>query len=236
MINVTVYNEFYHEKVNEKVASIYPNGIHKAIGDLLSADPEFCVRYATLDDINETLTDEILDNTDVLFWWGHVKHHEVPDAIVEKVCQRVYDGMGFIPVHSGHFSKPFKKLMGMSCNLKWRETEDKERIWSIEPYHPIAYGVPEYFDIPHEETYGERFDIPTPEDVIFIGNFSGGEVFRSGITYHRGLGKIFYFQPGHETYPIYHMPVVGTILRNAAHWCYTPKTATPYTLGFWEKR
>lgn len=236
MINVTIYNEFYHEKVNEKVAEIYPNGIHKAIGDLLSADPEFNIRYSTLDDINETLTDEILDSTDVLIWWGHVKHHEVPDAIVEKVCQRVYDGMGLIPVHSGHFSKPFKKLMGMSCNLKWRESEDKERIWAIEPYHPIAYGVPEYFDIPHEETYGERFDIPTPEDVIFIGNFSGGEVFRSGCTFHRGLGKIFYFQPGHETYPIYHMPVVGTILRNAAHWCYTPKTATPYTLGFWEMR
>lgn len=235
MINVTIYNENIHEKEMENVRAIYPDGIHGAIKNLLSEDKNFNIRTSTLDDITDSLSDEVLDSTDVLFWWGHCGHDKVPDDRVNKVCERVLAGMGLVVLHSGHYSKPFRKLMATCCRSKWREDGDRERVWTVEHYHPIARGIPEYFDIPHEETYGERFDIPKPDDVVFISNFSGGEVFRSGVTFTRGLGKIFYFRPGHEEFPVYHMEVIGKILRNAANWCYN-EGFTPPTFGHYEKR
>jgi len=179
------------------------------------------------------LTDEVLDNTDVLLWWGHAKHNDVSDEIAEKVKNRVLDGMGFIPLHSAHFSKPFKLLMGTVCRSKWRENDEKERIWVIEPSHPIAANLPEYIELPQEETYGERFEIPTPDELIFISWFSGGEVFRSGCCYKRGLGKIFYFRPGHEEYPTYYRDDISTILKNAVEWA-APVNFTRPTLGFYD--
>lgn len=235
MINITIYNEYIHEQTDEKVKAIYPHGIHQAIKNFLSQDSDFNIRTATLDNIQTELSEEVLDSTDVLFWWGHAAHDKVPDETVQKVCARVRAGMGFVVLHSGHYSKPFKMLMGTGCRLKWRESGDSERIWLVENGHPIAERIPEYIYIPEEETYGERFDIPTPDDVVFISNFSGGEVFRSGCTFHRGLGKIFYFKPGHEAYPIYHMEIIGKILRNSAHWCYSPNLTQP-TFGMYEKR
>ena len=227
MINVTVYNEYLHEKSDETVAKIYPSGIHGAVKALLEKDADLCVRTATLEDIETSLSDEVLASTDVLFWWGHIGHGAVPDELAQKVVQRVREGMGFVALHSAHYSKPFKLLMGTGCRLKWRESGDRERMWVVEGWHPIVQGIPEYIDFEKEETYGERFDIPAPDEIVFMSNFSGGEVFRSGCTFHRGLGKIFYFKPGHEAYPIYHMEVVGQILRNAAHWAYTPKPVVP---------
>ena len=164
------------------------------------------------------LTDEVLENTDVLFWWGHVLHGEVDDAIVAKVCDRVLQGMGLVVLHSGHFSKVFKKLMGTTCNLKWRESGDLERIWTVKPSHPIAAGLPEFFELPSEETYGEHFDIPDPDEVVFASWFSGGELFRSGCCFERGNGKIFYFRPGHETFPTFYDENVRKVLVNAAIW------------------
>lgn len=235
MIRVTVYNEYVHEKQDEKIKAVYPEGIHAVIKSQLLKDSEISVRTATLDDINESLSDEVLSETDVLFWWGHCAHDAVPDDRVEAVAKRVLDGMGLVVLHSGHYSKPFRRLMATCCRSKWREDGDRERVWLVEHHHPIAKGIPEFFDIPHEETYGERFDIPKPDDVVFISNFSGGEVFRSGVTFTRGLGKIFYFRPGHEEYPVYYMEVIGQILRNAARWCYT-EGATQPTFGHYEKR
>ena len=204
-IRVTVWNEYRHEKRDEAVAKVYPDGIHSAIASMLRDEADLEIRTATLDEPEHGLTDEVLASTDVLLWWGHMAHGEVSDEIVNKVCQRVLDGMGFIALHSGHASKPFSKLMGTnSGELKWRESGDTERLWLIEPGHPIAAGLPEYIEIENEETYGERFDIPAPDELVFISWFSGGEVFRSGCCYNRGLGKIFYFRPGHETYPIYY--------------------------------
>ncbi|MFD2217095.1 ThuA domain-containing protein [Metabacillus endolithicus] len=214
MTKVTVWNENRHEKKNPVVSEIYPKGIHGAIADFLQQDNNE-VKTATLDEPQHGLTDEVLENTDVLVWWGHLAHDEVEDSIVEKVAQRVLDGMGLIVLHSGHFSKIFKKLMGTSCDLKWREADDKERIWVVDPSHPIAEGIGEYIELEKEEMYGEHFDIPAPDELIFTSWFEGGEIFRSGCTFKRGNGKIFYFRPGHETYPTYHNEQVQTVIKNA---------------------
>lgn len=215
-LRVTVWNEFRHEKESEIVRSVYPNGIHQAIGEGLGADVE--VSYATLDEPEHGLTEEKLNHTDVLIWWGHKAHGDVQDAIVERVHQRVLHGMGLIVLHSGHFSKVFKKLMGTSCDLKWREADEKERLWVVAPNHPIVEGIGEYIELEAEEMYGEHFDIPAPDELIMVSWFEGGEVFRSGCTFHRGQGKIFYFRPGHETYPTYYNEQVRRVIRNAVHW------------------
>jgi trehalose utilization protein len=214
---VTVWNEYRHEKVHAEVARVYPHGIHEAIASHLRATG-LEVRTATLDEPEHGLTAEALAHTDVLIWWGHMAHGDVRDEIVERVHRRVLDGMGLIVLHSGHLSKIFKKLMGTSCELKWREAGEKERIWVVEPGHPIAEGLGEYFEIPHTEMYGERFDVPVPDALVFISWFQGGEVFRSGCCYQRGKGKVFYFRPGHETFPIYYQPEVLRVVTNAVHW------------------
>jgi trehalose utilization protein len=200
-IRVTVWNEFRHEKTNAAVKKIYPDGIHGTIAKGLKA-AGMDVTCATLDEPEHGLTDEVLNNTDVMTWWGHMAHGEVKDVVVKKVQTRVLEGMGLIVLHSGHFSKIFRSLMGTNCSLKWREAAEKERLWNIEPSHPITEGIGEYFELPNTEMYGERFDIPTPDKLVFISWFEGGEVFRSGCTWDRGHGKVFYFRPGHEAYPI----------------------------------
>lgn len=217
MINVTVWNEFRHEREDEEVKAVYPSGIHNCIKDFLSKDEELNVRTATLDEENCGLSDDVLNSTDVLIWWGHCHHDKVPDELVEKIYNRVMCGMGFIALHSAHFSKPFKRLMGSTCSLKWRDG-DRERLWCVLPSHEIAKDVPEQIVIPVEEMYGERFDVPTPDELIFIGWFNGGEVFRSGCAWNKGLGRVFYFQPGHESNPTYHIPEVQKIITNAVHW------------------
>jgi len=215
-MKVLVWNEYIHEKKKPEVAELYPNGMHNCIADFLRAD-DIEVRTATLDDEECGLTEEVLADTDVLIWWGHAGHNEVPDEIVERVHKYVVGGMGLIALHSAHFSKIFKKVMGTSCTLKWRN-DVRERIWTIMPNHPIAEGIDESFVIENEEMYGEPFDIAKPDDVIFIGWFKGGEVFRTGCTWTRGNGKVFYFQPGHETNPIFHNENVQKIIRNAVRW------------------
>jgi trehalose utilization protein len=215
---VTVWNEGRHEKTHAEVARIYPDGIHEVIARHLRAEG-LDVDTATLDEPEHGLTDDVLAQTDVLIWWAHMAHKEVKDEVVDRVYKRILEeGMGLIVLHSGHFSKIFKKLMGTSCNLKWREIGEKERIWVVEPGHPITEGLGEYFEVPRAEMYGERFDIPAPDALVFVSWFQGGEVFRSGCCYHRGRGKVFYFRPGHETYPIYYQPEVLRVITNAARW------------------
>lgn len=215
-MKVTVWNEFVHEKENPVVAEIYPDGMHNCIASFLRSD-DIEVRTATLHDEECGLTEEILSDTDVLIWWGHTRHDDVPDEIAERVHNHILGGMGFIALHSSHFAKPFKSVMGTSCTLKWRE-DDRERVWTIMPNHPIAEGVDEHFVLDGEEMYGEPFDIAKPDDIIFMGWFKGGEVFRSGCTWTRGNGKIFYFQPGHETNPTFKDKNVQRILKNAVRW------------------
>ena len=219
MIRVVVWNEFAHEKTDEKVKSIYPNGIHKAIADFLGKNEDIEVKTITLDDENCGITDELLENTDVLIWWGHMKHGEVPDEIAVKVKEAVLRGMGMIFLHSAHHSKPFKLLMGTTCNLGWRESDDKERLWVIDHNHPIMEGIEgRYFELEGEETYTEPFGIPDPDKLLLIGWFNGGEVFRSGCIWHRENGKVFYLQPGHETYPTFYNENIQKIITNAVRW------------------
>jgi trehalose utilization protein len=228
-LRVTVWNEYRHERADEVVAKIYPDGMHKAIAEHLRGEG-FEVRTATLDEPEHGLTEEALTQTDVLIWWGHAAHREVRDEIVDRIHERVLDGMGLILLHSACFSKISTRLMGTTGNLKWRKIGEKERIWVVEPGHPIAEGLGEYFEIPNAEMYGERFDIPAPDTLVFISWFEGGEVFRSGCCYHRGKGKVFYFRPGHETYPIYRQPEVLKVIANGVCWA-APVAGPPVTFG-----
>ncbi len=218
MIRILIWNEFVHERTHEKVREVYPKGIHNCIKEFLSTHEDLEVKTATLDQENIGLSDELLDNTDVLIWWGHMKHNKVPDEWVEKIKARVLSGMGFIGLHSAHHSKIFKALMGTTCNLQWRESGDHERLWNIAPNHPIMKGIPEYFELDGEETYGERFDIPQPDELLMMGWYSGGEVFRSVCTFTRGLGRILYLQPGHETFPTFKNPYIQKLIINGVRW------------------
>jgi trehalose utilization protein len=219
-IRVTVWNEGVHEKTHEEVRAVYPDGIHSVIASGLREFGYSTVRTATLDDPEHGLTDAVLAETDVLTWWGHMAHGKVSEEVVDKVFRRVVmNGMGLIVLHSGHFSKIFKRLMGTSCDLKWREAGEKERLWVVNPGHPITSGLKDYFELPHEEMYGEYFDIPQPDELVFVSWFPGGEVFRSGCCYYRGRGKVFYFRPGHETFPTYYQSEVKQVIGNAVAWC-----------------
>ncbi len=222
IIRVTVWNEGRHEKSHEAVRKIYPEGIHTVIANYLNAQPGIKAGTATLDEPEHGLTEKVLAKTDVLLWWGHMAHQDVQDEIVNRVQQRVLDGMGLILLHSAHFSKIFRRMMGTSCALRWREANEKERLWVTMPNHPIVAGLGEYFELPEEEMYGEQFDIPPPDELVLISWFKGGEVFRSGCCWTRGNGKVFYFRPGHETHPTYYDQNVMTVITNAVRWA-TPQ-------------
>lgn len=217
-IRVTIWNEFVHERQNPAVTALYPQGIHGALAEALSPHTDFQIRTATLDEPEQGLPSSVLDETDVLLWWGHKAHEEVSDELVTRVQQRVLAGMGLIVLHSGHFSKIFKRLMGTSCALCWREAGERERVWVVNPGHPIAAGLGDCIEIEQSEMYGEPFGIPTPDELIFVSWFQGGEVFRSGATWTRGSGRIFYFSPGHEVYPIYHQAEVQRVIANGIRW------------------
>ena len=225
-IRVTVWNEFRHEKdLSHAASKIYPDGIHAPIAAAL-AQQGLEVGTATLDEPGHGLTQEVLDATDVLIWWGHMAHAEVADEIVDRVQLRVLSGMGLIVLHSGHHSKIFRRLMGTTGHLKWREADESERLWVVEPGHPIAAGIGRYIELDQAEMYGERFDIPAPDTLVFVSWFEGGNVFRSGCCWNRGRGRIFYFRPGHESYPHFHNEQILRVISNAVRW------AAPDNPGF----
>ncbi|GAB3691437.1 trehalose utilization protein ThuA [Salinarchaeum chitinilyticum] len=214
---VTIWNEYVHERENDTVAEIYPDGIHAVLADALE-NRGFETRVATLQQDEHGLTESVLADTDVLTWWGHAAHDEVRDDVVDRVIEHVHDGMGLLVLHSGHFSKLFRRLMGTSCGLQWREAAERERVWTVAPGHPIAEGIDECFEIEAAEMYGEPFRVPDPDKLVFTSWFEGGEVFRSGCCYEREDGRIFYFRPGHETYPVYHDETVQHVIGNAVEW------------------
>ena len=224
-IKALVWGENVHEHTNQDVNALYPDGMHNCIADALNQSTTINASVATLQQDEHGLTVDTLQNTDVLLWWGHAAHGKVNDDIVERVQQRVWEGMGLIALHSAHFSKIFKRLLGTPCSLTWREAGEKERLWVINPSHPIAAGLDPYFELPQSEMYGEPFTVPEPMETVFISWFEGGEVFRSGQTWQRGAGRLFYFGPGHETYPIYHDENIQHVLRNAVQWAANPAPA-----------
>lgn len=221
-IRAVVWGENVHEQKNKIVGDLYPKGMHQCIADALNADGGIEATTATLQQEEHGLPAERLAETDVLLWWGHAAHGDVSDEVTERVCEAVWSGMGMIFLHSAHFAKPFKRLMGSACNLTWREAGERERLWLTSPNHPIAHGVPNPLELEHEEMYGEPFAVPEPLETVFVSWFQGGEVFRSGLTYKRGAGNIFYFRPGHETYPTYHDANVHKVLTNAVKWAHNP--------------
>jgi trehalose utilization protein len=217
-LRVTIWNEFVHERTVAAVQEIYPHGIHGLLAAALEkhGGANIKVRTATLDQPEQGLSPQTLAETDVLAWWGHAAHERVSDELVERIRERVLAGMGLVALHSAHNSKIFKRLMGTSCMLRWREAAEKERVWVVDPGHPITQGLAkEYFDLPHSEMYGEHFDIPAPDELFLISWFEGGEVFRSGCAWRRGKGKVVYLSPGHETFPIYHDANVQLLVANA---------------------
>lgn len=230
-INVTVWNEFRHEQTKAEIKEIYPNGIHNAIASFLREEDDLIVRTATLDEPMHGLTEEVLQDTDVLIWWGHIAHDEVSDEIIERIHKRItLEGMGFIALHSAHASKIFRKLCGTPSDLlSWRVSGDLERMWVVSPAHPIAAGLCDYIEIPHAETYAEYFHIPQPDELIFVSWYSGGEVFRSGFTLNRGLGKVFYYKPGHESYPIYYQREVQRVIINGIRYVAKPDSIANIT-------
>ena len=220
-LNILVWNEGVHEARNEPetMAEMYPSGIHGAIAEGLKGFyPDSSITTATLADPEHGLSEETLAATDVLLWWGHVAHDEVSDEVVERVQRHVLGGMGLVVLHSGHFTK----LLGTTCSLKWRNDGERELVWTVKPSHPIAAGVESPIVIPKQEMYGELFDIPEPDDLIFISSFEGGEVFRSGVTFSRGKGRIFYFSPGDQEYPVYHQPQIQQVIANGVGWVAQP--------------
>jgi len=227
-IKVTIYNEYIEEKKDPAAVKNYPDGMHNTIKDFLDKNPNLEVTAVTMELPDCGLTRELLDGTDVLLWWGHGHHGDISNEITRRVKNRVLDGMGFIPLHSAHMSKPFLALMGTSCRLHWCD-DHKEVMWTVTPGHPIAKDVPEYFVLESEEMYGEPFGIPNPDEVVFIGWFNHGNVFRSGVTFRRGNGKIFYFQPGHPSNPSYNNPHVLKIIENAVIWAKPDYPAGEFT-------
>src|SRR3954468_12539907 len=219
-IRVTVWGENVHERREEHVRAIYPEGMHATIADALAAllGERVRVRTVTLQEPEHGLTEEVLRDTDVLTWWGHAAHGEVEDAVVDRVQDAILGGMGLLALHSAHESKIFRRLMGSSCSLRWRNDAERELVWTVHPAHPIAEGVPSPIVIEAQEMYGEHFDIPAPDELVFVSSFAGGEVFRGGCSFFRGAGRIFYFSPGDQEYPVYFHPDVRRVLANAALW------------------
>jgi trehalose utilization protein len=222
-LRVTIWNENVHEKRDEVVTKIYPDGMHGAIAAGLRRElaEKVAIRIATLEEPEHGLSAKVLAETDVLTWWGHAAHDQVADEVVERVRARVLEGMGLVVLHSGHHSKIFKRLMGTTCDLRWRSDEGGERevIWTVNPGHPIATGVPQPIVIPHQEMYGEYFDVPAPDELVFISAFEGGEVFRSGCCFNRGAGRVVYFGPGDQVFPVYHQPEIQRVIANSVVWC-----------------
>ena len=246
MIRVTIYNEYIQEQMDRRrfdfqrdwgedgvqmaaqrakeILLAHPSGaIHGTLKELLEEceDVRVC-HIATLEDAEQGLSEAVLEDTDVLLWWAHVAHERLPDAVAARVRDQVQRGMGVIFLHSAHLCKPMGLLLGTSCTLRWREG-DQERLWCCNPAHPIARGVSPCVFLEEEEMYGEFFDIPTPDELVFLGGFRGGEVFRSGCVWNRGYGRVFYFQPGHETNRAYSHPEVRRILQNAVHYLARPE-------------
>ena len=218
-LSVTLWNEYRVENIKPEASNIYPDGIGACIAEGLAAHGIAPI-LTRLDAPDQGLAQSLLDATDVLIWWGHLAHEELTDETITRVQNRVLNGMGLVVLHSGHHSKMFRRLMGTSCNLAWRDADagERERVWCLRPSHPIAEGLPPCFEIKQDEMYGEPFDIPEPDELVFVSWFQGGEVFRSGCTFVRGRGRIFYFSPGHETFPVYKNEHVIRVIANGIRW------------------
>jgi trehalose utilization protein len=226
--------------------AIYPDSINGAVAEGLRKFGEGRIeaRTANLDDHEQGITEAALAVTDVLLWWGHARHGLVNEQTVALVADRVRNqGMGFVALHSAHYSKTFQAVVGGPGHLKggWREMDppEPEEIYVTAPWHPIAKGVTD-FRLEHEEYYGAPFDVPPPLVMVFQSRFPyDGRSFPTGLCWTvgkgidpdftcgpgqgigqgEGIGRVFYFRPGHETIPTYYDERVQRIITNAVMWC-----------------
>lgn len=223
-MKIVVFCEKNPSMLTPEGLAAYPEGMGVYLKNILSEDGNDVTYIEVTDDGEQNYDEDVLKGCDVAVWWGHWYHDRVSDKLVDQLVENVQKGMGLICLHSAHRSKPFLRLLGTTGCLKWREDAEKERVWCVDLTHPINKGVGEFVDVAHEEMYGEPFDIPTPDELVYLGWFQGGEVLRSGCVFKRGRGKLFYFNPGHETYPTYKNPSIVKILKNA---CEYLKPTTP---------
>lgn len=223
-MRVVVWSE---GEVHGHEATGYPEGMPAAIADAVRGIPEAQVEIASIDDADQGVPDERLRQADVLLWWSHMRHEDLLSATVDRVVSAVEHGLGLVALHSAISSPVFRRLVGTTGGFGGWRHGDREVLWTVDPSHPICRGVEFPVVMPQQEMYSEPANLPTPDELVFISSFSGGEVFRSGITYRRGVGRIFYFSPGHEEYPVFLHPGVRGILANATSWAARDRVAGP---------
>ncbi len=199
--------------------AVYPQDIDGAVAAHLGKSPGVKVERARLTDPSAGLADAALDATDVLIWWGHIRHDAVPDDRAQAVIRRVRAGkLGLVALHSSCASKPFKGLMGMSCEPGgWREDGRPEHVKIAAPDHPIARGVAP-FTIPRSDMFAEPFDVPAPETVVLVSSWDRGETLRSGLTWSVDKGRVAFLRTGHDAFPVLFHPAVRQLLANASQW------------------
>jgi trehalose utilization protein len=209
--------------------NVYPQDINTAIAEGLQPLKGWDVATASINETDQGLPEDVLNGASVLIWWGHERHGDVKDELVARIVKRVHDdGMGFIATHSAHYSKALKAILGTPCGWKGGYVDDGSKVELVvkAPGHPIAHGV-KNFELPHTERYGDPFEVPTPETLIFDGIYTlpngTTQNAQQGMVWTIGKGRVFYFQPGHEGYPIYFQEPIRQIFRNGVQWCAAKK-------------
>ena len=199
--------------------SVYPRDIDGALGDFLGKRKDLVVSRARLDDADVGLSDGALDATDALIWWGRLRHADLPDSRARAIAARVRAGkLGFIALHASCLSKPFVELMGGPCELGgFREDGRPERVEIKDRDHPIARGVAP-FTIPRTSMFAEPFKVPKPDSIVMMSTFDRGETFRSGMTWTVQKGRVAYFRPGHDGFPVFFHPSVRQVIANSVAW------------------
>jgi len=213
-VKALVWSEFTEPK------DVYPKGIHGDIAEYLNASGNVEAKVVQLSDPDQGVSQAMLDWADVLLWWGHQKHRDVTDETVQRIVKSVKEGgMGYFAMHSAHYSRGLIAILGTPCGLGSVGDGGAESISVVMPDHPIAKGVSD-FVVPRTEYFGEPFGVPEPEAVVFKSTFEKGDNiwFRSGCCWTVGKGRVFYFRPGHETYPIMRQPEVQKVIYNATLW------------------
>jgi len=198
---------------------IYPTGINGALADYLNKQDGIEAKTAQLSDPEAGLGEAALANADVLIWFGHKKHKDVPDEIVERVVRHIRErGLGFIALHSAHYSKPLK--VALQASGSWSDYQNRgwaEQVWVVSPNHPLAKGLKD-FTLPKEEIYTEPFDVPAPEAVILEATWPSGHRTRECMVWTLGKGRFVYLRPGHEEYPTFFIPEMQRLISNAVLW------------------
>lgn len=269
-VRVVVWDE---RQPSQKEA--YENFLGNAIADFLRGEDGLAVQSVTIDDPEQGISQAVLDNCDVLIWWGHKRQSEILPEAGKRIVERISSGkLHLIALHSAHWSTPFVEAMNeitrrrtvatgtaksdityvpppkqytvprydtrltpftiarkfpdgrqnlevhlpYCCFPAYRNDGKPSHVKILQKGHPITKGIPHEFQISRTEMYDEPFHVPEPDDVILEERWATGEWFRSGMLWRLGKGIVFYFRPGHETFPVYKEQFPLKILSNAVRW------------------